>query len=100
MNLFTFLWNSLGTALGMLLIACLFAAPLLLRPVRRAMRTKARLRKMYMVMTAVVVLGLFVGVDYVNRQLEILFSAVSTMDHYDYSALAAQAQNCRLDAVT
>jgi hypothetical protein len=100
MNVFTFLWNSLGTALGMLLIAGLFAAPLLLRPVRRTMWTTAWLRKVSIVMTAVLILGLFLGMNYINRQLETLFSVVSNTDHYDYSALVAQAQNCRLDSVT
>ncbi len=100
MNLFTFVWNSLGTALGFVIMALLFASPLIVHPIRRAMKSHQGMRRFYIVVTAVLAFGLLVGLDNFNREMVVLFSNMSTMDHYDYAALDTQVQHCTLDAET
>lgn len=94
MTVFTFLSNSLSTAVAFLIVAAFLALPLIVPWIRRSMISTPITRRVIVVAVAVLAFLLIQGAVYANQRLGTVFSNIVTTDHYDYSTLAVQAQHC------
>jgi len=100
MHTSTFLIDSFWWGVTTLVMSLIVGAPLIFKRFRHAMQNNTGRRAVL-----IIVGGLLIGVlaywwNLAGTQINSIFLPLMTTDHYDYSQLPQEAQNCKYDAVT